>query len=440
MTTYTDFLARKARRVPAAGLPCDPADVHPRLHDWQRELTAEAVRRGRAALWWSTGLGKTSAQLEYARLSGKRSLIVAPLAVCHQTVDEAAKIDLQARYVRSGDDLGPGVYVTNYEMVGRFEPGDFDAVVIDEASCLKHHDAKIRRRLIEAFAPVPHRLVATATPAPNDPAELTGQAEFLGLMSRPEMLAAYFINDGKSGGKSWRLKGHAREPMFAWMAGWASALRTPADLGYPDEGYRLPPLHIHTHLIPTGTVRTEGALFEVPGAAALKGVTGRSAVRKATLQARCGFAVDLVRAEPDEPWLLWAGLNAEAEMLARELPGAVNVHGSMTPEEKAEALLAFARDEIRILITKPSIASFGMNWQHCARQAFVGLSDSFEAYFQCIRRSWRYGQTGDVHAHIVLTDIEAPIAENVHRKEREANALIDELVTAVNATKNRSAA
>lgn len=433
---YAEFLARKARRVPPAGVPCDPGDVHSDLHDWQRELTAEAVRRGRAALWWMTGLGKTRAQLEWARLSGKRALIVAPLAVCHQTVEEAERIDIDATYVRSGDDLGPGVYVTNYEMIGHFAPEAFDCVVIDEASCLKHHDAKIRARLIETFRSVPHRLVATATPAPNDPAELTGQAEFLGLMSRQEMLASYFINDGKSGGKNWRLKGHARGPMFEWMAGWASALRSPADVGYPDDDYRLPPLHIETHLIPTGNaVQTEGTLFEVPGAVALKGVTGRAAVRKATLEKRCAFAVDLVRAEPDEPWLLWAGLNDEAGFLAREIPGAVNVTGSMSPEEKAEALLAFARGEIQTLVTKPSIASFGMNWQHCARQAFVGLSDSFEAYFQCIRRSWRYGQTSDVYAHIVLTDIEAPIAENVHRKEREANALIDELVTAVNRTR-----
>lgn len=434
--SYADFLATKRRRIDPVGTPCDPEQVHEGLHDWQRELTAEAVRRGRAALWWMTGLGKTRAQLEWARLSGRRSLIVAPLAVCHQTVEEAARIDLEATYVRSGEAAaGPGVWVTNYEMIEHFDPGTFDAVVIDEASCLKHHEAKIRATLIRHFGRVPRRLAATATPAPNDPAELTGQAEFLGLMSRAEMLASYFVNDPKSAGKSWRLKGHAREPMFTWMAGWASALRTPADIGYPGEAYRLPPLHIHTHLIPTGTVHVEGSLFAVPGEIALKGVTGRAAVRKATVETRCGFAVELVRGEPDEPWLLWAGRNDEAALLAASLPGAVNVHGSMSPEEKAEALLAFARGQIPILVTKPSIASFGMNWQHCARQAFVGLSDSFESYFQCIRRSWRYGQTGDVHAHIVLTDIEAPIADNVHRKEREASRLIDELVTAVNATR-----
>lgn len=430
--SYAEFLARKARRVPPAGLPCRPEDVHPRLHDWQRELTAEAVRRGRAALWWDTGMGKTSAQLQYARLSGKRALIVAPLAVCHQTVDEAAKLDMDVRYVRSGDGLGPGVFITNYEMASRFDPAELDAVVLDEASVLKHHDAKTRGRLTELFAGVPHRLAATATPAPNDPEELTGQAEFLGLMRRPEMLAAYFINDGKSGGKSWRLKGHAREPMFAWLATWASALRSPADLGYPAAGYVLPPLEIHTHLIPTGSVQTEGTLFEVPGAVALRGVTGRAAVRKATVATRCAHAAELVAKEPDEPWIVWCDRNDEADTMARLIPGAVNVHGSMSPEEKAEALLAFARGDIQILVTKPKIASFGMNYQHCARAVWVGLSDSMEAFYQAVRRCWRYGQRRPVDAHIVLTDIEQPIADNVARKQRQMDDLVNELVAAMN--------
>lgn len=435
MTTYQEFLARKLRRVEPAGPACEPEHVNEGLHDWQRELTAWAVRTGRAALWWNTGLGKTRAQLEYARLSGKRSLIVAPLAVCHQTVEEAAKIGIDARYVRSGDRLAPGVWVTNYEMFDRFTPGELDAVVLDEASILKSHDGKTRTKLIRHFGKVPHRLAATATPAPNDPAELCNQAEYLGVMSRPEMLASYFINDGKQ----WRLKGHARQPMFRWMSHWACALRSPADIGYPDDGYRLPPLHVHTHLIPTGGVRTEGSLFEVHGAAALKGVTGRAAVRKATVETRCAYAVELVEKEPDETWLLWAGRNDEAEYLAREIPGAVNVHGSMSPEEKAEHLLAFAHGHIKVMVTKTSIAGFGMNWQTCARTAFVGMSDSYEQYFQAIRRLWRYGQTREVHAHVVLTDIEAPIAENVHGKEREANQLIGELVEVMNQNRGMAA-
>jgi hypothetical protein len=429
MTPYAEFLAGKQRRVEPAGRHVDPAEVHTRLHPWQRDLVRWAVRTGRAALWWDTGLGKTGAQIEWARLSGRRSLIVAPLAVCHQTVAEAAKLNVDARYVRSDEAAaGPGLWVTNYEMIDRFNPGDLDAVVLDEASILKAHDGKTRTRLIEHFAKVPYRLACTATPAPNDPAELCNQAEFLGVMRRPEMLASYFINDGKD----WRLKGHARAPLFQWMATWAAALRSPADIGYPDDGYRLPELTIRTHLVETsGTVRVDGELFDIP-ATALKGVTGRAAMRAATVEARVARAVELVRDEPDEPWLLWAGRNDEASQLAAALPGAVNVHGSMSPEEKAEHLLAFARGDVRTLVTKTSIAGFGMNWQHCARTAFVGLSDSWEQYYQAIRRCWRYGQTRPVHAHIVLSDIEAEIAANVARKDAEATSLVAELVTAMN--------
>lgn len=429
---YSAFLASKRRAAEQIGRSVAPENVHPRLHDWQRELVLWAVQTGRAALWWDTGLGKTSAQIEWARLSGRRALIVAPLAVCHQTVEEAARLDVDATYVRSGEQAaGPGVWVTNYEMADRFDPNGFDAVVLDEASILKNHSGKTRTKLINHFAKVPYRLACTATPAPNQADELTNQAEFLGVMRRPEMLASYFINDGKR----WRLKGHARGPMFRWMATWACAVRSPADLGYPDDGYRLPPLNIRTHLVETtGAVHVEGELFPV-SATALKGVTGRAKMRAATVQDRVAAAVDLVRAEPDEPWLLWAGRNDEARLLAEAIPGAVNVEGSWAPDAKAEALLAFARGEIQTLVTKPSIAGFGMNWQHCARTAFVGLSDSWEQYYQAIRRCWRYGQTRPVTAHIVLSDIEAEVAANVARKDTEASALTAELVAAMNYTR-----
>jgi helicase-like protein/SNF2 domain-containing protein len=421
---YTDFLASKRRRVPPVGRAVDASDVHPRLHDWQREFVVWAVRTGRAALWWDTGLGKTAAQIEWARLSGRRSLIVAPLAVCHQTIEEAAKLDTEIRYVRGGDQArGPGLWITNYEMVDRFDPSGVDAVVLDEASILKNHVGKTRTKLINHFAKVPYRLACTATPAPNDPAELTSQAEFLGVMRRPEMLASYFINDGKE----WRLKHHGRQSMFHWMATWAAALRSPTDIGYPAGRYNLPPLRIRTHLV------------ETQGLYVLRGVTGRAEMRAATVDDRVARAVELVKAEPDEPWLLWAGRNDEAEFLADAIPGAVNVYGTMAPEEKAELLLAFSRGEIQHLVTKPSIAGFGMNWQHCARTAFVGLSDSWEQYYQCIRRCWRYGQVRPVTAHIVLSDIESEIADNVNRKDREASSMISEMVAAMNHIRNGGA-
>jgi hypothetical protein len=419
--SYTEFLQRKQRRATPIG-PDIPTDlVHPMLHDWQAELVRWAVRTGRAAVWADTGMGKTVMQVEWARLSGTTTLIVAPLAVCQQTVREAAKLGVTATYTRDGIP-GPGMWVTNYEQVHKFDPDQLDAVVLDEASILKNSDGKTRRRLIEHFAQVPHRLACTATPAPNDPEELTNQAEFLGRSTRVNMLASYFVHDDQG----WRVKGHAREPMFRWMASWAVALRRPSDLGYPDGDYQLPGLEIVPELIHV-ELEAEGQLF----ATDLGGVGGRAKVRRDTIAARCARVADLVHAEPDEPWLLWCGLNDEADTLTKMLPGAVNVHGSLTPEEKAERLLGFADGDIPILITKPSLAAFGLNWQHCARMAFVGLNDSYEAYYQAIRRCYRYGQHRVVRAHVVLSELESQIAANVARKESEAARVTSELVTAM---------
>ncbi len=423
--SYADFLAAKSRAHGTYGRECSTSDVSSVLHDWQAEIVAWAVGKGRAAIWADTGLGKTFMQVEWARLSADdsgRALIVAPLAVCQQTIREAAKLGVTARYLRE-DDGQPGLIVTNYEMIDRFDPTDLDAVVLDEASILKQSDGKTRTKLITHFASVRARLACTATPAPNDPEELTSQAEFLGVMPRTEMLAAYFIHDQNG----WRMKGHATGPMYRWMTSWAVALRRPSDIGYADTGYDLPALHIVPQIVSVDMEAPEGQLFR----ADIGGVGGRSQVRKETLAERVQRAVDLVKAEPDEPWLLWAGLNAEAEGLAEGIPGAVNVSGTMSPEEKAEKLLAFADGEIRYLITKPSIASQGLNYQHCARMAFVGLGDSFEQYYQAIRRCWRYGQTREVYAHIVLSQLESQIAGNVRRKERQTSSMIGGLVTAM---------
>lgn len=424
MPDYRAFLAAKQRRHGEYGTECTAADVSPALHDWQREGVAWAVRKGRGALWWSTGLGKTRAQLEWARLSGKRSLIVAPLAVCQQTAREAARIGLDAVYVRSDAEAeGPGIWITNYEMVERFDPTGFDAVVLDEASILKQSDGKTRKLLTSHFAPVRGRLSCTATPAPNDPEELTNQAEFLGVMPRTEMLAAYFVHDDKG----WRLKGHAREPMYRWLATWAMAMRVPSDIGYPDDGYLLPALHIIPEIVHVALAAPEGELLRT----SIGGVGSRAAVRRETLDARVKRTVELIAAEPDEPWLLWTGLNDEASALAAALPGAVNVLGSWTPEDKAAAYLDFVDGSIRHLITKPSMAAMGLNFQHCARMAFVGMNDSWEMWFQAIRRCWRYGQAREVNAHAVLSQVETEIARNVERKGRDADRLIDGLVAAM---------
>lgn len=419
--TYAEFLAAKQARVHVAGPVVDVDQLHASLHPWQARITTWAIRTGRAALWADTGLGKTRMQLEWARLSGATSLVVAPLAVCAQTVREAVRVGITAQYVREPAAVdGPGIWVTNFEMVDRFDPAALDAVVLDESSILKDVTSKTRDKLIAWAAPIPRRLACSATPAPNDTAELANHAEFLGHASRREMLSTYFVHDQDG----WRAKGHARAPMFRWMASWAVALRRPSDLGYPDDGYALPPLEIRADLVPVDVAPPDGQLF----ATDLGGVGGRARVRRETLAARVDRATDLVRAEPDQPWLLWCGLNDEADRLAKNIPGAVNVHGSLPPERKAELLLAFAAGEIRVLVTKPGIAAFGLNWQHCARMIFVGLSDSYEAYYQCIRRCYRYGQTRPVIVHLVLSELEHQIATNVRRKERDAARFTAELV------------
>jgi hypothetical protein len=421
--SYADFIARKSRSAQHLGRDVELADIHGMLHQWQARIVQWSVKVGRAAIWADTGLGKTVMQIEWCRLSADTSLIVAPLAVCQQTVREAAKIGVTAQYVRTGDDItGPGVWVTNYEMVDHFDPSAIGAVCLDEASILKQSDGKTRTKLISHFKPVPYRLACTATPAPNDPEELTNQAEFLGVMPRVEMLASYFVHDSDG----WRLKGHAKEPMFRWMSTWAIALRRPSDVGYADDGYILPGLDVIPELV-EAEIEADGQLF----ATDLGGVGGRAKVRRQTLDARVARTVELVKSEPDEPWLLWCGLNDEANRLASEIPGAVNVHGALSPEEKAEAFIGFADGDIRYLVCKPSIAAFGLNFQHCARMAFVGLNDSMETYYQAIRRCYRYGQTRVVRAHIVTSEIEGQIAANVARKESEAARMVEHLVTAM---------
>lgn len=417
---YGEFLRTKVAVATQEGPQVVDSDIHQSLHPWQRYVVAWAVRTRRAAIWADTGLGKTRMQLEWARLSGEVSLVVAPLAVCQQTLREASVIGIDAKYVRSAGEIsGPGVYVTNYEMVEQIDPAVLDAVVLDESSILKQSTGKTRTMLIEHFASVPARLACSATPAPNDPEELTNQAEFLGHMQRNHMLAAYFVHDADG----WRLKGHAHTPMMRWMATWAIALRRPSDIGGSDDGYILPGLRFHSHLVKV-EIQQEGQLF----ATDIGGVSGRAEVRKQTLASRVAKAAELVAAEPDDPWVLWCGMNAEADALADAIPGSVNVHGSLSPEEKAQRLLDFADGKIRVLITKPSIASMGMNWQHCARMIFVGLGDSYEQYYQSIRRCYRYGQKRVVDVHIVLAEIEAQIADNVKRKEQQASVITAGLV------------
>jgi DNA modification methylase len=423
---YHEFLEQKALTVPSVGRDCADAEIHESLFEFQRLVVRWAVRKGRCAMFEDTGLGKTRQQLEWARLIGERTLIVAPLAVNAQTIREAAAIGLDVGASRDGKPSDHQITITNYEQIEKFSAKDFGAVVLDESSILKSIDGKTRGRLIKKFKRTPYRLCCTATPAPNDISELANHAEFLGIMTRQQMLATFFVNNSSKkihGG--WRLKGHAEQAFYRWLATWGMSLRKPSDIGCDDGDYRLPPLRMEPIFVASDYV-PEGFLFFVE----LQGITDRIKVRQRTLAARVGRAAELVNAS-SEQWIVWCGLNEESAALAKAIPDAVTVDGSDDADTKAARIVAFQDGETRVLVTKPKIAGFGLNLQACHNMVFVGLSDSWEAYYQCIRRCYRFGQTHEVTAKIVLSEPEKTIWANVMRKEKEAQRMADELVKQV---------
>ncbi|WP_245719855.1 DEAD/DEAH box helicase [Paenibacillus tianmuensis] len=330
-----------------------------------------------------------------------------------QTVREGAELGYEITMCRSQDDVRSGLNIANYEMLHKFEPVLFDGVVLDESSILKSFTGKLRTELIESFAFTPYRLACTATPAPNDYMEIGNHAEFLGVMGRSEMLSMFFVHDGGETQK-WRLKGHAEESFWRWVASWGVVLEKPSDLGYTDDGYNLPPLTITDHVI------------EVDGEPA-KTLSERQRARRETVEQRVATCAEIVNVT-DRPFLVWCDLNVESETLAAAIPGAVEVKGSDKAAHKEQAMLDFAAGKIRVLVTKPSIAGFGMNWQHCAEMAFVGLSDSFEQVFQAVRRCYRFGQTQPVNVTMITSSREGATAENIKRKEADFRKMVAEMV------------
>jgi superfamily II DNA or RNA helicase len=430
VSAYDEFVARKLQRVPPTGMT-DVPELHPSLFPHQRDLVRWALRRGRAAIFAATGLGKSCIEVEWASRvvehTGGSVLILAPLAVAQQTIREAERIGVVIRYVKDRDAIADdetGVFISNYDRLHLFDAGRFVGVVLDESSIIKNHTAKTLKALIEFARELPWRLCATATPAPNDYTELGTHAEFLGVCSQAEMLAEYFCHDGGET-QTWRLKGHARGAYWAWVATWGALLRKPSDLGYDDGAYALPPLHVHQHVIAADqeTVRASRQLFAIEA----RTLTERRSAKKASQSARVAACVATIALEPDEQWLVWCDLNAESEALAKAIPGAVEIRGSNTPEEKERALLGFADGDVRVLVTKPSIAGWGMNFQRAARMSFVGVTDSWESYYQAIRREWRFGQRRDVHVHIFSSEVEGRVVENLRRKEADAGRMAEEL-------------
>lgn len=422
---YTQFLRSKYLQTPAVGFAdvCE-ADLNRHLFPFQRKVVAWALQRGRAAIFEDCGLGKTLQELDWARGvcdgTGGDVLILTPLAVAAQTVREAGKFGIEARSVTCQEEVRPGINVTNYEKLSRFDCSHFAGVVLDESSILKSLDGKTRGQLIESFSQTRYRLACTATPAPNDHMELGNHAEFLGVMSRSEMLATYFVHDGGDTAK-WRLKGHAVDPFWKWVCSWAALLRRPSDLGGIDEGFVLPALNIHEHTLESEHDSAEtGRLFAV-GAQTL---TERRNARRASLSGRVEATAELVNADR-EPWLVWCGLNDEGDALTAAIPDAVQISGSDTEAHKERAMLDFAEGKIRVLVSKPSICGFGLNFQNCARMAFVGLSDSYEQWYQAVRRCYRFGQTRDVDVHVFTSDAEGAVVANIKRKEADAKSMGD---------------
>jgi hypothetical protein len=424
VSNYLDFVSTKLSRVEPSGFDCEPTAP---LFDFQRDLVRWALRLGRCAIFASTGLGKSRMQLSWAHHvsehTAKPVLILAPLAVARQTAEEGARIGINVTVCREQSGVRDGVNIVNYDRIHLMDASTFAGVVLDESSIIKHHTAKTLATLIEAFGQTPYKLCCTATPSPNDYMELGTHAEFLGICSRAEMLSEYFVHDGGETQK-WRLKGHARQAFWKFVASWGALVRSPEDLGYDGSAYVLPPLVVEHHTIEASedAVRASGQLFAVAASTLME----RRAARKGSVVDRVARCAELVNGS-SVAWVVWCDLNDESRALTKAIDGAIEVTGSMTSEEKELALESFSSGRSRVIVSKPSICGFGLNWQHCHRMAFVGVTDSWEAYHQATKRIHRFGQEHACHVHALASELEGAVIANLKRKEADAIAMADEL-------------
>jgi superfamily II DNA or RNA helicase len=455
--SYLQFLETKRIHIEDAGISVNPKTLNKNLFPFQLDIVKWALRKGRAAIFCDCGLGKTIMQLEFAEKIPGKVLILAPLAVAQQTVREGEKFGIRAVYARKPID--EKITITNYEMLEHFRPADYNGIVLDESSILKSFDGAFRNEIIEAFRETPFRLACTATPAPNDYMELGNHSEFLGALTRTEMLSTFFVHDGGDTSK-WRVKRHARSEFWRWVCTWAVMMRKPSDLGYSDEGFILPELRIHD-LTVEQTKADDGRLFALPAItlqerrsarsatveeraakvaeladststiATKAGASGDSCAEAAMSPSVSSMTIQACSTKPlpiSEQWLVWTNLNSESEAATRLIPGAVEVRGSHSREEKEQRILDFATGKIRVLVSKPSIFGLGINLQNCHNVVFLGLSDSWETYYQAVRRCWRFGQKKPVHCYIVTSSQEGAVTENIKRKQADALAMAKEMV------------
>ena len=411
---YEDFLASKAIRAQERGLKTVPT-LAGHLFPFQRLCVDFALRAGSAGNFQSTGLGKTACELEWAAhaadATNGRALILAPLSVGWQIAQEAERWGYDAKVIRDMSEIDWGINICNYDRLDKLEPAAFGAVALDEASILKSFGGKTSQALIQAFASHRFRLSATATPAPNDHMELGQQSDFLGIMPSSEMLMRWFINDTSVASQEWRLKKHAVNDFWDWCASWSRMAEMPSDLGDSDEGFVLPAMKIIRHRAEASPIK--GAdLFGMVDMSA----TQMHEVKRTTAGNRSKSVADLVNASTSEPWVVWCDTDYEADAIKELLPNAKEVRGSHTPEQKETTLRGFADGSIRVIVTKPSICGFGLNWQHCARTAFVGRTFSYESWYQAVRRFWRFGQSRQVEVHLIVAEGEEAIARVIDRK------------------------
>ena len=424
---YHEFL--KTKEIKSNSVGFEPASNSPALFDWQSDIVRWALMKGRAAIFADCGLGKTAMQLQWSAQvfehTGKPVLICAPLAVAAQTQREGIKFNVPVTVCRKQCDVQPGVNITNYEMLSHFEAERFSGVVLDESSILKDETSSTRKMLTEMFRDTPFKLCCTATPSPNDYMELGTHSDFLGIMTQPEMLSTFFCHDGGNTSK-WRLKGHAETKFFEWVASWACCITNPADLGYDGSAFILPELNIVEIVTKSDNIEDDSGqmlLF----AETVKTLNERRAARRNSMGDRVRAAADIANSTKEQV-LVWCDLNAESEALTGAINGAVEVRGSQTPEYKEQAMNGFTDGTNRVLVSKPSIAGWGMNWQQCNTMIFVGLSDSFEAYYQAMRRCWRFGQTRPVTVYIIISEAEGCVKQNIERKQADAQRMTQELV------------
>lgn len=433
---YRAFIASRAGVIAKAGF--DPHPVNPNAKAHQETVLRFALNAGRSAAFLDTGLGKSFIELEFAKQcaeeTGKPSLILTPLAVAGQMIREGQKFNIEARQIREQSEVGHGIMVTNYERLNKLNPSCFGAVILDESSILKSYASKTRVALMDAFSATPYKLAATATPSPNDHTEIGNHAEFLGIMRQQEMLSKWFINDTSTASQNWRLKGHAVENFWSFVASWSRCATLPSDLGGDDTGYILPDVVRSVHEVKADRSKNvaEGMLFRIPEMSA----TSFHKEKRLTLAQRCELAAEL--ATHDKPVTVWCETNDESTMLAKMIPGAVEVHGSLDPDEKERRLLGFADGEYRAIVTKPKLAGFGVNWQHCSHAVFASISFSYEQHYQAVRRSHRFGQAETVRNDIVISDTEASIWDVINVKSQKHDEMKRRMADAMRAAQSEA--